>query len=49
LNLLIDAGADPSITDSYGRSAADIARARHLPKDFIDRLSHLKPGANPQR
>jgi uncharacterized protein len=49
LDLLIDAGADPSITDRHGCSAEDIARARHLPRDFIDRLRHLKPGANPQR
>jgi uncharacterized protein len=45
LDLLIKAGADPSIIDSHGRSAVDIARARHLPKDFLDRLTHLKPRA----
>jgi ankyrin repeat protein len=43
LDLLIKAGADPSITDNHGRNAVDIARARHLPKDFLDRLTHLKP------
>ena len=45
LDLLIKAGADPSITDNHGRNAVDIARARHLPKDFLDRLTQLKPRA----
>jgi ankyrin repeat protein len=39
LDLLIRAGADPRIKDRRGRDSADIARARHLPKDFIDRLT----------
>jgi ankyrin repeat protein len=39
LDLLIRAGADPRIKDRRGRDAADIARARRLPKDFIDRLT----------
>jgi uncharacterized protein len=38
LNLLIDAGADPGIADRKGRDAVDIARARRLPKDVVDRL-----------
>jgi uncharacterized protein len=38
LNLLIDAGADPGIADRKGRDAVDIARARGLPKDVLDRL-----------
>jgi ankyrin repeat protein len=38
LNLLIDAGADPGIADRKGRDAADIARARSLPKLVVDRL-----------
>ena len=45
LDLLIKAGADPSITDNRGRNAVDIARARHLPKDFLDRLTRLQPRA----
>ena len=42
LDLLIDAGADPRITDRRGRDAVDIARARRLPKDLIARLVDLK-------
>ncbi len=42
LNLLIDAGANPAITDPHGRDAVDIARARRLPKQFIDRLTELR-------
>jgi uncharacterized protein len=42
LGLLIVAGADPAIRDNQGRDAVDIARARQLPKDFIDRLADLK-------
>ena len=38
LDLLIGAGADPGVQDSQGRDAVDIARARRLPKGFIDRL-----------
>ncbi len=44
LDLLIKAGADPSIVDSAGRDAVDIARARRLPKEIVDRLEHLKSG-----
>jgi ankyrin repeat protein len=42
LDVLIEAGADPTIMDDHGREALDIARARRLPKDFIDRLAELK-------
>ena len=41
LRLLIDAGADPGIRDPRGRDALDIARARRLPKDLIERLEEL--------
>ncbi|QNK68656.1 ankyrin repeat domain-containing protein [Variovorax sp. PAMC26660] len=42
LSQLIDAGADPSIADFSDRDALDIARARRLPKEFIERLEALK-------
>jgi len=42
LELLVEAGADPSIADRRGRDAVDIARARRLPKDTIARLEDLK-------
>ena len=42
LDVLIQAGADPSIADSKGRDAVDIARARRLPKDVIDRLERAR-------
>lgn len=42
LNLLIDAGADASIADFGGRDAVDIARARRLPGEIIERLEALK-------
>jgi uncharacterized protein len=42
LRLLIDAGADPGIKADRGRDALDIARARRLRKDLIDRLAALK-------
>jgi len=42
LDLLIEAGADPTIADRRGRDAVDIARARRLPKDVIARLEDLK-------
>ena len=42
LDLLIKAGADPSIKDDKGRDAVDIAKARRLPKDVIARLETLK-------
>jgi hypothetical protein len=41
LDLLIDAGADPTIADDRGRDAVSIARERRLPKPFIDRLAAL--------
>jgi uncharacterized protein len=45
LDLLIKAGADPSILDTRGRDAVDIARARRLPKDVIERLARSKSHA----
>ena len=42
LELLIEAGADPTITDRRGRDAVDIGRARRLPKELIARLEDLK-------
>jgi ankyrin repeat protein len=42
LDLLIKAGADPSILDARGRDAVSIAKARRLPKDVIARLEKLK-------
>jgi ankyrin repeat protein len=42
LDLLIAAGADPSIRDTQDRDAVDIARARRLPKETIARLEGLK-------
>jgi hypothetical protein len=42
LNLLIDAGANASILDFGGRDAVDIARARRLPREIIERLETLK-------
>jgi ankyrin repeat protein len=42
LNLLIDAGADPTIKDAQGRDAIEIARARRLPKEIIERMTDLK-------
>ena len=44
LDLLIKAGGDPSIADFAGRDAVDIARARRLPKEIIERLEHVKNG-----
>ena len=41
LPLLIAAGADPAIKDPRGRDAVDIARARRLSKDVIERLAAL--------
>ena len=41
LDLLVAAGADPTIRDRRGRDAVDIARARRLPKDIVARLSEL--------
>jgi uncharacterized protein len=42
LGLLIEAGADPTIVDARGRDALDIARARRLPPDILDRLAEAK-------
>jgi uncharacterized protein len=42
LDLLIEAGADPTIADRRGRDAVEIARARRLPKEVIGRLEDLK-------
>jgi ankyrin repeat protein len=42
LDLLIEAGADPTIMDDNGRDTVDIARARRLPKSLIDRLADAK-------
>jgi ankyrin repeat protein len=41
LDLLIAAGADPSIKDDRGRDAVEIAKARRLPKDVIARLAQI--------
>lgn len=46
LDLLIDAGADPGIADRAGRDALDIARARRLPKDVVDRLEAARRRAS---
>ena len=48
-DLLIKAGANPAIADSAGRVAVDIARARRLPKEIIDRLECLKNGMQDTR
>ena len=45
LDVLIEAGADPAIADKRGRDAVDIAKARRLPKSFIERLVKLKERA----
>lgn len=42
LDLLIAAGADPSIKDDRGRDAVDIAKARRLPTDVIARLENAR-------
>ncbi len=42
LDLLIAAGADPTIADPQGRDALEIAQARRLPADVIERLAELK-------
>jgi ankyrin repeat protein len=41
LELLIEAGADPTIPDARGRDAIAIARARRLPADVVERLVEL--------
>jgi len=47
LDLLIKAGADPSIRDKRGRDAVEIAKARRLPKDVIARLERLRASSRP--
>jgi len=47
LALLIEAGANPSIPDAKDRDAVDIARARRLPGEWIDRLERLKQSVPP--
>jgi uncharacterized protein len=42
LELLIKAGADPTVVDDKGRDAIDIARARRLPRALMDRLEDAK-------
>lgn len=42
LDLLIEAGANPAIVDNKGRDAVDIALARRLPKNLINRLAESK-------
>lgn len=42
LELLIEAGANSSIADFNGRDAVDIARARRLPEQLINRLEDLR-------
>jgi uncharacterized protein len=44
LGLLIEAGADPTISDEQDRDAVEIAQARGLPKALINRLVGLKHG-----
>ena len=45
LDLLLAAGADPGIRDPCGRDAVDIARARKLPQELIERLEASRRGA----
>ena len=47
LDLLIAAGADPSIKDNRKRDAVDIAKARRLPKDLVQRLEQLNERGSP--
>lgn len=42
LDLLIDAGADPSIPDSAGRDTVAIARERKLPDEIIEKMVSLQ-------
>jgi uncharacterized protein len=49
LDLLIAAGADPSIADDAGRDAVEIARLRRLPAEIIARLAQLRAQAAPPR
>jgi uncharacterized protein len=45
LDLLIEAGADPSIPDRQGRDAVAIARARRLSKEVVARLEKARGAA----
>ena len=45
LDLLIEAGADPSVPDRQGRDAVAIARARRLPKEVVARLEEARGAA----
>ncbi len=47
LDLLIEAGADPRVADDRGRDAVDIARARGLPSDVVERLADLRRRPHP--
>ena len=47
LDMLIDAGADPSIPDLRGRDTVAIAQERRLPKEIIARLESLKQSNGP--
>jgi hypothetical protein len=47
LDLLIAAGADPSIRCDRGRNAVEIAKARRLPKDLVQRLERLNERGSP--
>ena len=47
LDLLIKAGADPSIKDDHGRDAVEIALARRLPREVITRLEKLRASSCP--
>jgi hypothetical protein len=49
LDLLIDARADPTIEDDRRRDAIEIAQARRLPENIIERLAGLKPSRRPAR
>jgi ankyrin repeat protein len=42
LSLMLDAGADPAISDDRGRDAVAIARARRLPKEIVARLEQAR-------
>ncbi|RZL92011.1 MAG: ankyrin repeat domain-containing protein [Variovorax sp.] len=42
LALLIEAGANSAVSDFRGRDAVDIARARRLPGEIVDRLQRLR-------
>ena len=42
LVLLLEAGANPAISDDRGRDAVAIARARRLPKEIVARLERVR-------